>query len=42
MKNPNKVPYIETDMRAKNRKSNRVDNPMPDLMETRMINRKLN
>ena len=42
MKNPNKVPYIETDMKARNRRSNRIDNPIPDMMETRTINRKLN
>ncbi|MBR6098320.1 flagellar biosynthetic protein FliQ [bacterium] len=41
MKNPNKVPYIEADMKVKNRRSNRVDNPIPDMMETRTINRKL-
>lgn len=40
MKNPNKVPYIETEQRARNRKSTRIDNPTPDLMETRTINRR--
>lgn len=40
MKNPNKVPYIESEQRVKNRKSNGIDNPTPDLMETRTINRR--
>ena len=40
MKNPNRVPYIESEQRVRNRKSNRIDNPTPDLMETRTINRR--
>lgn len=40
MKNPNKVPYIENEQRIKNRPSNRIDNPKPDLVETRTINRR--
>lgn len=40
MKNPNKVPYIENEERIRNRKSTRIDNPTPDLVEKRTINRR--
>lgn len=40
MKNPNKVPYIESEQRVRNRKSNRIDNPKPDFNEARTINRR--
>ncbi len=42
MKNPNKVPYIDNQQKIKTRRSNRIDNPQPDLLETRTINRSMN
>lgn len=39
MKNPNRVPYIDNQEKIKTIRSNRVDNPMPDLLEGRTINR---
>ena len=39
MKNPNRVPYIDNQQKIKTIRSNRVDNPMPDLLEGRTINR---
>lgn len=40
MKNPNRVPYTDNSEKVKTIRSNRVDNPQPDLMETRTINRR--
>ena len=40
MKNPNKVPYIDNSEKIKNTGSNRINNPQPDLLETRTINRR--
>ena len=40
MKNPNRVPYIDNQEKIKTIRSNRVDNPMPDLLEGRTINRR--
>lgn len=42
MKNPNKVPYIDNQQKITTRRSNRIDNPQPDLLETRTINRTMN
>ena len=39
MKYPNRVPYIVNQQKIKTIRSNRVDNPMPDLLEGRTINR---
>ena len=40
MKNPNKVPYIESNEKVQYTRSNRVNNPTPDLLEIRTINGK--
>ena len=40
MKNPNKPPYIENDEKVQNTRSNRINNPTPDLLEIRTINGK--
>ena len=40
MKNPNRVPYIDNQEKIKTIRSDRVDNPMPDLLEGRTINRR--
>lgn len=40
MKNPNKVPYIDSQDKVKSIKSNRVNNPSPDLLERKTINRR--
>ena len=40
MKHPNKVPYIDNSEKVRNRGSNRMANPEPDLLETRTINRR--
>ena len=40
MKNPNKPPFIENEERIHHVKSNRVNNPTPDLLEIRTINGK--
>ena len=40
MKNPNRVPYIDSSEKVRTIRSNRVNNPQPDLLETRTINRR--
>ena len=40
MKNPNRVPYIDNQEKIKTIRSDRVDNPMPDLLEGSTINRR--
>lgn len=40
MRNPNKVPYIDNESKIKTIRSNRIENPQPNLLETGTINRK--